>query len=95
MVRRGVRKILLMEELTKSDKKEIERLARKAIEKDRAQQKKVARKERNDRVKRSVVQTRTAGGRGQAQNQIYKKGDPLEKVVERAAIIAQQEEGWR
>ena len=54
MVRRGVRKILLMEELTKSDKKEIERLARKAIEKDRAQQKKVARKEAEVEIKKAL-----------------------------------------
>tara|TARA_B100000700_G_scaffold323214_1_gene426488 strand:- start:627 stop:1823 length:1197 start_codon:yes stop_codon:yes gene_type:complete len=45
-------RMLIKEELTKSDKKEIEKLARKMINKDRAEQKKVARKEAEAEVKK-------------------------------------------
>ena len=48
---------ILKEELTKSDKRDIDRLVRKAIEKDRKEQKKLARKEAEDEVKKALGQS--------------------------------------
>lgn len=45
---------ILKEELTKSDKKEIDKLIKKAIEKDRAEQKKLIRKEIEDELVKSL-----------------------------------------
>jgi hypothetical protein len=47
-------KELITEELTKSDKKEIDRLIRKGIEKDRSEQKKLIRKEIEAELKKSL-----------------------------------------
>ena len=49
-----IREALLQEELTKSDKKEIDRLIRKGIEKDRSEQKKLIRKEIEAELKKSL-----------------------------------------
>ena len=49
-----VREVLLQEELTKSDKKEIDRLIRKGIEKDRSAQTKLIRKEIEAELKKSL-----------------------------------------
>ena len=54
VIRGMIRRSLLNEELTRSDRKEIERLARKMIEKDRAEQKKVARKEAEAEIKKAL-----------------------------------------
>ena len=45
---------ILYEELTKSDKREIDRLIKKGIEKDRAEQKKIIQKELESELKRSL-----------------------------------------
>jgi len=49
-----VREMLISEELTKTDKKEVERLVRKGIERDRAEQKKMIRKELDDEMKKAL-----------------------------------------
>ena len=49
-----IRESLIQEELTKSDKKEIDKLIKKAIEKDRAEQKKIIRKEIEDELVKSL-----------------------------------------
>lgn len=54
IIREMVRHSLLSEELTRTDHKEIERLARKVIEKDRAAQKKLARKEAEAEIKKAL-----------------------------------------
>ena len=53
-VRLFIRETLINEELTKSDKKEIDRLIKKGIEKDRSEQKKLIRKEIEDELKKSL-----------------------------------------
>ena len=54
IVRGMIRRSLLNEELTRTDRKEVEKLARKMIEKDRAEQKKVARKEAEAEIKKAL-----------------------------------------
>lgn len=54
LVRQLVRETLIQEELTKSDKKEIDKLIKRAIEKDRAEQKKIIRKEIEDELVKSL-----------------------------------------
>lgn len=65
-------------------------------EAERGQEKQASqRKEKTTRARKAVVQTRTAGRRAQGDPQIYKSGDSLEKVIERAAILSEQEIGMR
>ena len=54
ILRSLIRESILLEELTKSDKKEIDKLIKKAIEKDRAEQKKIIRKEIEDELIKSL-----------------------------------------
>ena len=54
LVRSMIKQVLLSEELTKTDKKEVERLVRKGIERDRAEQKKMIRKELDDEMKKAL-----------------------------------------
>jgi len=54
LVRQLVRESLIQEELTKADKREIDKLIKKAIEKDRAEQKKLVRKEIEDELVKSL-----------------------------------------
>lgn len=54
LLRSLVRESIIIEELTKSDKKEIDKLIKKAIEKDRAEQKKLIRKEIEDELVKSL-----------------------------------------
>jgi len=49
-----IREALIQEELTKSDKREIDKLIKKAIEKDRGEQKKLVRKEIEDELVKSL-----------------------------------------
>ena len=54
---RGVIRQILVEELTKADKKEIDKLIKKGIEKDRAEQKKLIQKELEAELKKSLGQS--------------------------------------
>ena len=47
----------LNEELNRADKREIDKIVRKAIEKDRAEQKKIARKEAEVEIKKALGQS--------------------------------------
>jgi len=53
-LRSVIRESLLMEELTRSDKVEVGRIIRKEIDKDRAKQKKVARTEAEEEIKKAL-----------------------------------------
>ena len=54
LLRNLIREALIQEELTKSDKREIDKLIKKAIEKDRGEQKKLVRKEIEDELVKSL-----------------------------------------
>jgi len=54
ILRKAIREAILLEELTKADKKEIDKLVKKGIERDRAEQKRVIRKEIEAELKTSL-----------------------------------------
>lgn len=56
-IRRDIRALMMLEELTKADKKEIDKLIKKGIEKDRGEQKKLIQKELEAELKKSLGQS--------------------------------------
>ena len=57
ILRSLIRESILLEELTKADKKEIDKLIKKGIEKDRTEQKKLIQKELEAELKKSLGQS--------------------------------------